>query len=224
MILLSSLYNSNRKILMPLQFHSQHVNTEVNPTNIFQITGYSLSNFYEIMGISGAWGVKKLNIINGEYPEVYISVSTPDFDITRRFNFEDRTIENVFFEIIDKANRSQGWGIEIFSSQVEAATDFGFNKITVSAAGSLASLDAWNGYITWGKFGFTMTPKHQAKFDILMRKHGRTEIDLNELLSTNEGLSFWVQNGKEWQGEFSLLDPSENRNILYEYMKKKGLL
>ena len=57
-----------------------------------------------------------------------------------------------------------------------------------------------------------------------MKAKGRTEKSLIELLSSKDGLDFWIAEGFSWQGIFDLIPNSESYRILREYMERKNRL
>lgn len=81
----------------------------------------------------------------------------------------------------------------------------------------------YNGYITWGKLGYTMLITPREQFEKLLREHNRTEETLFELLKTKEGYEFWKRNGFSWSGIFFLTEGSENITLLKEYLKTRNI-
>lgn len=106
--------------------------------------------------------------------------------------------------------------------QLLTARQFGFDTIKLHAMGGDTGND-WNGFYTWGRFGFTMEDADQISFEMFMQDQGREESTLAELLSTDEGRSFWMQNGFSWAGKFNIKPQSENSNLFNDYLIEKRL-
>jgi len=205
------------------KYFPENIGLQISQSNLRQITGYSQSQIFGLMGLAAISGHKEINIISGIYPQLYINIRIEDSscEIARTFLFGEKIIVNELFEISEPYSRRQRIGTKVFCSQVSAARMEGFEKITAWAAGNFKNIEHWNGYITWGKLGFTMDADAQSDFDELMKRLGRNEKTLKELLSIDENC--WVENGFSWDGEFSLLEDSDNIKNLLKYLSKSGL-
>jgi hypothetical protein len=100
----------------------------------------------------------------------------------------------------------------------------GFIRIDVNAFGDYLSRDIYNGYITWGLFGFTMLENSQRKYEKLCMSQDIHSTYLHDIIYTTGGRTFWEDNGFEWSGQFDLSEESINRQLLNSYLERKELL
>ena len=111
------------------------------------------------------------------------------------------------------------------ASQSGAATSKGFRHLEAFAYRDDSGATAlWSGYIVWGKLGYVLYDTSIHDFARFMKAKGRTEKSLIELLSSKDGLDFWIAEGFSWQGIFDLIPNSESYRILREYMERKNRL
>lgn len=163
-----------------------------------------------------------INLTLVSYADAVISVglNTSEFACTREIDLKEKVIRNTYACVKETGT---GIGTNLLINQVEAAINFGYYTIKVTAMGGKYCPDM-NGHYTWGRLGFTMLPGDVTSFKALMFDFGRTERTLNELLSSDDGKDFWCKEGFTWLGEFDLSGHSENRMLLDKYLKEKGLI
>jgi hypothetical protein len=205
------------------------------PFNLTTHTKYSGLENNELISLSGIRGIIKKNSteipkleVNGNYPQMTIRVSYDNVVLFRRLDLENCVIYNQLFETTVKR---QGNGTKILFSQVELSRELGFNTIYCYAMGNCDSI--FNGYITWGKLGYTMYQQDDIdEFDNILRgnKASKTSQEayffsqnLFALLKTKEGCDFWTINGVDWFGLFDTDQTSQNYFYLKEYMARKKL-
>ncbi len=181
--------------------------------NIINLTGGIPSG-----GISGI--VHKRLYFGGE--RILSQVETDQYIIERSINLKEKSIYNELMKV-KSGSKGRGIGLNLFLNQVKEARRLGFKYLYVSAAGSPEIKNMWNGYITWGKFGYKMSDSDHRNFLDTMKKNNRTETNLYQLLSTNEGSKFWEENGEGWSGNFDLSDGSESMKNLLDYLKRKNI-
>lgn len=160
-------------------------------------------------------GVEYSYSITNNHNTVIVKSSNNDFKVNRVIDFNDKSIYNSFMEVYVANEKT---GLKLLINQILQAKELGFKKLLVTAGQS----PTMNGYMTWGKYGYTMKRYDQEDFDRLMQIHKRPENNLFELLSTKEGEGFWNKHGWQWSGEFDLSDESINIKNLKTYMARKG--
>ena len=86
---------------MPVKYNEQYNQTVVSKDNFKQITGYSLVQLYEFIGVNAISEEKQLVQITGIYPQVTlrITISELGIEITRTFLFHEFRIHNDAFDI-----------------------------------------------------------------------------------------------------------------------------
>jgi hypothetical protein len=138
--------------------------------------------------------------------------------IYNRFNY----IENL---CLRGTQQKSGIASKWVASQAAAASSRGFKHLEATAyKDSSGSTTVWSGYIVWGKLGYLLYDTSIKDFENLMKNKGRTEKTIIELISTQEGLNFWIAEGFSWQAIFDLTKDSESFNILNEYLERKNRL
>jgi hypothetical protein len=137
--------------------------------------------------------------------------------VSRLIDFERAEIVNQLMQVHRKQT---GLGTKLLTKQVNVAVATGFIRLSLFAAGNRDKLDKLNGYVTFAKLGFTMINEEVGKFRSLMNAFGRPEHTVNELVATEEGFEWWIQNGYSWSGEFDLREGSINRKLLNAYLNR----
>jgi hypothetical protein len=148
------------------------------------------------------------------------SITSKQHSILRTIHTGAKWIYNDYMRVNDAGG---GIGLNLFLNQVKEARNAGFKYLKVSAAGDYYSRSDWNGYQTWAKFGYVMSPADQHLFDNTMRSHGRPEKTVFELVSSKEGAEFWERNGEGWSGTFELHDGSQSMQNLQAYLTARNI-
>lgn len=173
---------------------------------------------------------------NNRGPVLTLSSSGDGFVMTRTLALGDDgkpMIHNDLFEI-DRDDRGEGLGINIFSSQVEESIKAGIARIECYAAGDYSTMQegGFIGYYVWPRFGYDQRQRPgdfepEAISDlegILGRKLGRRTFRVAELMATEEGRDWWKRNGSDLdEATFDLSKGSLSREVLSLYRKEKGL-
>ena len=138
----------------------------------------------------------------------------------RIIDLNKNTITNEYFKIqFDSPYKGQG--AEIFKEQVDNATKYGFKEITTFGAG--AKNEAYNGYYTWARLGYTPTSERSLVQNILNEFKDITGVDADfmEMMSTKEGQNLWKEKGRGVDFKFDLLKDSPNQIRLQNYINEK---
>jgi hypothetical protein len=106
-------------------------------------------------------------------------------------------------------------GFQSFRSQIDAATKFGYKRITNHAVGSGTNQEGQdttgsNGFYTWARFGFegeVMGPQGVVK--------------VSSLMTTPAGRTWWRTNGEAFEGTFDLNPNSLSMRVFSEYRRLK---
>ena len=119
-------------------------------------------------------------------------------------------------------NKEKHLGFKCFVSQVETASNFNFNIITLRAIGNVTTPELV-GYIVWGKYGFVMRDiQDQTTFGIQMFDLGLEKIaTVNKLVSNKTGSYLWRYIGFSWRGEFALQEKSQSMKLYNEYKRRR---
>lgn len=147
------------------------------------------------------------------YYTVY--VKTNKYDLIRVIDLRNGNIRNTSLDVNEEYRR-QGLATRILENQIEAAREMNINEIILVASKG----QDFDGYLVWGRLGFTMGEEDQARFNRLCQAHGRGEDNLFELLKTEDGKAFWQEHGYTWSGKFNLEDDSDNMNDFEEYLRE----
>ena len=115
----------------------------------------------------------------------------------------------------------KGIGTLLFCNQVREARLAGFRVIYTTAMGPEAGAD-WSGYYCWGRLGYEMDSDDHETLLQLLQDFGRPPANLNTLLETEDGRSFWRAYGFTWSAEFHLHDASKSIAYLKQYLKETG--
>ena len=177
-----------------------------------------------------------INIRGDDRGSSYLSVSKTGvslhipghFSLSRNFNFDDKTMYHVFFEIEDEGARGKGASKEIHRALVPIYERLGVKKIRVDA-----SLD--NGGYTWAKYGFRVT-RHEAEgyakwrirsheadaqrivADYFEKNPHATKFPMNLLARQPWGKE--AMSKTHWEGTLDLTDPEQKRDF-YDYIGYK---
>ena len=128
----------------------------------------------------------------------------------------DWIVENSDFSV---ENTGTGFGIEVFSKQVNYCASHGFDKIMTMAARS----GEWNGYYTWARFGYD-GPIRESKWSWIDENWPSLAgvRRVSDLMKTKEGRAFWKVAGHTFEGTFDLSEGSLSRRVLDAYVKAKA--
>ena len=113
-----------------------------------------------------------------------------------------------------------GFGLRMFAIQAHAAADMGISAIALEAAGSSAS-SIFNGYYTWPRYGFDAKIDQQLLRNLPETLTGAASVA--DLMESQEGRSWWLENGHESCMEFDLTPGSRSWQTLKRVMKEKGV-
>lgn len=200
-------------------FHSIDIISNVNA--IEEISSASLSK-RDIINLCG--GIPSKNVIyltldvqSSATHVLDVNISTNLYDIDRTINFNSKVIFNNFMRVQEQRT---GTGRNLLINQVIAAKNKGVTLLNTNAT---AKPNEYNGYITWGKLGYTMSFTSKEQFRKLLKDYNKNELTLFDLLKTKEGYDFWEEYGFSWNGNFFLSDGSENIRLLKEYLKSKNI-
>lgn len=177
----------------------------------------------EIINLTGGIPTDKFQFLNFKaqsfgYGVIKTEVTSDAYTITRNIDSKNKEIYNAYMKVHGKG---EGTGTALFLNQVKEARKLGYKTLRVHAAGGEGWGEDWDGYYRWARLGYTLDPVDKRKVERFLTENNRKEKDLNELVSTNEGLNFWKENGFEWHGAFDLTDESANMNLLIKYLEVK---
>jgi GNAT superfamily N-acetyltransferase len=144
-----------------------------------------------------------------------VYVKTNKYDLIRTIDLRRGIITNTSLDVND-GYRRQGLATRILENQIAAAREMNMNEIILIASKGVE----FDGYLVWGRLGFTMVGEDQVRFERLCRNHGREESNLYELLKTEEGKEFWRTHGYTWLGRFNLEGDSDNISDFEEYLNE----
>jgi hypothetical protein len=203
--------------IMNLIYKPENNGKDLTDYDCVLTTGYDPDELISFTGADYAGNYNRSVIIDGIYPAVRINIKHNDFSLSRTINFEEQIIYNELFTV---RKTRKGLGKGILKSQVDVAFNAGFERIKLFAMGDYQRIKKWNGYITWGKLGFTMEDFERHNFNNFLITHNREEKHLHELLSTSKGEQILGENGYSWFGEFILKEDSLTRQLLNNYINK----
>ena len=200
----------------------------INKKNSKQLTGYSLEKLVALTGIYGIHAIANLEAATVSF-EAHISARNVTVDIETylveelvvEINLQAKIISNLS---IKTTGVQKGISFSMLEAQVAAARKAGFHSLELNAYGYPSIKGKYNGYITWGKYGYLMADKaDQATFMNKMKEHGRPEKRLYDLLATKDGLQLWENTiGFKWLGVFNCRKNSESMQILSEVRNRKN--
>lgn len=149
-----------------------------------------------------------------------VSVDTNLYYVFRTINFESGRISNDKMRVYDKG---QYIGTSLFLNQVFFARQFGFIKLSTTAL-EWDGQERWDGYYLWARLGYQMTNRNDLEdFADLVRYFPRPVTNIGELVLTEDGYTFWKNQGFTWTGEFLLADDSPSMNHLRRYLALKQI-
>lgn len=136
---------------------------------------------------------------------------------------------NDYFRLEDKKGSPyKGKGVNIFKGQVDYLTKSGYSHIDVHAARG----GDFNGYYTWWRFGYKITPEvnnQAAKMESVVNRFnreltpGRIKVkDIYELRGTKDGADHWKEHGFDFYGKFDLTKGSDAQNALKKYANERA--
>ena len=150
-----------------------------------------------------------------------ISIQTDkSFSLVDIDRYKTSTMEIKHLDIAE-SEQGKGLGTKCFSNIVESARLNNIKEIDLIAAKG----DGYNGYNTWARYGFNIKENYGEeleKFSNLVKNSGISEIkeahNLNDLMKTSSGRSFWREKGFEFHGRFNV---DKDYNTFKEYRKEK---
>ena len=199
----------------------------IHPNNCKSLTNNKYS-FADLLSLTGIFGIQTFEELqNDSNFKYYIQIDEGDISIEISTSYISllkiilRTDKGIITNVKFRSTKMRN-GIALLrvKSQVENAKKFKYRKITVWAFGNKKTIENWNGYLVWGKYGFIITdPDNIEEFKQKMLELGRKDEDLGDLVSTTEGTEIWKEIGDEWVGEFILDDQSRSMQILNKRIK-----
>ncbi len=223
---------------MAKSYQAIHLGQPIDENAIGNVTSRTFPQWCEFSGLfikqfpSGFISLSDLTL-DGVYGEFLIKNKKihPRVALNMKFDLAE---SNIFTrDFILKNNTQKGRGTAALLKHIELATDEQFDHINCFAYGGVVETEVrqekqqkisnqFHGHVTWAKLGFTMIDKSHQKFIEKIRRDGRNENSLHELLlSSADGYNYWYSKGNEWYGEFDLSENSRNRNLLENYISGK---
>jgi hypothetical protein len=176
----------NQPSIIASSLQTNFINTQQN--NIKKLFSKDVQNeaedqtgldYISIVNLTGGIpGAHISNIRHELLPQSnYVSsrIETDQYNISR-YIYDDKHIYNAYMRVKDPG---KGTGLNLFANQVIEARKQGFDYLEVSAEGNYRTVDEWNGYITWAKFGYSMDNYSKQRFQNLMLASGRKELAWN---------------------------------------------
>lgn len=200
---------------MNLIYKPENNGKNIEEYDCHYLTGYTEEELISFTGADPKDSFKQLVRISGFYPTIVVHVMHKEYTVSRLIDFERAEIVNQLMQVHRKQT---GLGTKLLTKQVNVAVATGFTRLSLFAAGNRDKLDKLNGYVTFAKLGFTMINEEIEKFRLLINAFGRPEHTVNELVATEDGAEWWIQNGYSWSGEFDLREGSINRKLLNAYL------
>jgi hypothetical protein len=217
-------------MISALKYSEKFKSIIMSGENIHYFTGVSDDGWCELTGLWLKTGETNLIskseiVIEGKYPVFSMrgkskNVVEIDFEV----DIFNRTLFGHEFHLSSRGNKH---GFYAFAKILEIASWLGLEKILciahrdefgqVSDGGKHITEEAYNGYITWAQFGFTMTRASRMKFREFLNSKNLNYKSLAELLEAPTGFNFWKENGFAWNGEFKLKKSSRNWQLWNRY-------
>ncbi len=216
-------------------------NTEMRILSIAsckQETGY---NAFELLSLTGVFGIHEMNDFISLYSSGDITFkiffddddtlnveirNSPAIDILRAFIKYPKGDE-IYVDLFRLKQSFKGAhvGFKRLKSQIDAAKSLNFSRISLWAYGDISKYPLWDGYIVWGKYGFSMSEQNEKhNFNLQMTEDRLNHCStINHLMKSKEGTAYWKYQGKDWHGEFILADNSHNMNVYREYGFSRNL-
>ncbi|OOQ57363.1 hypothetical protein [Mucilaginibacter pedocola] len=183
--------------------------------NCEERTGFPIEYYINLSGIKGIYPDFRLqdardHEIKLENKRITIELETDRFsDFSRTIDNHQKIILNNLMVNRGKSDGGASW--KVLQSQVRYAAKHNFDKLIVDAYRELAKNGDYIGYLLWCKYGYYMQDEDLKDFTEFMKKSGRKEKNLDELIATVEGQEFWKEYGDRWNGEFDLQKNSWSR-------------
>jgi hypothetical protein len=195
--------------------------------NCESLLGLDISDLIALTGIYGLIPDEEIldwnYSLRGSYPVcelgLYSRIKGPNGpdEIYMFFDAKKRTI---YIGYIFLNSSRQGYGFKLFEALLEEAIKAGFSCIRLEAARGYHKGVKLVGYLMWCKFGFTMTPKSEKRFQEII--NGKwTVSSILDLYEQQGGYEFWEEHGETWFGQFALSPGSINYEIFYAYKESK---
>lgn len=176
--------------------------------------------------LCGAGDEAQAIVSKSDHPEgsIYgVAIRGPGYEMERTILIpndpgEPTSISNDYFQV---ANEGTGLGTRLFASQVMAADHMGIGGIETEAAGAGYEPDGFNGYYTWPRLGYD-GDIHSHVWAGHVPKQFRGYHRVSQFMETAAGRRWWKVNGIGTTMAFNTRSGSPNREVLDEYLKKKG--
>lgn len=141
--------------------------------------------------------------------------------VMRTIDFARKQIYN---DEVQLQSKGSGFGTRLFINQIIETRALGFLLLKMQAAGGsdYPPGNEWDGYKVWTKYGYTMLPYHQQKYDDWRKTRNLEQKTLNELYWKGD-YSIWVREGFSWDGIFDLRDKSQSMIYLKRYLASRHI-
>lgn len=207
----------------------------INYSNCFAQTGYRYEDLLAYTGVFGIHprpefislhqqGLLTHEVSFNEFLKVVVKITSPVIEALNIIITGDTEIYIDLFRL-NKSERGNGLGFKRLVSQIEELEYSKFTRIRLWAYGSFPEFPEWDGYIVWGKYGFTMYRNNELN-DFAKKMSDEmitTSKSVNDLVASQEGTALWKHIGNGWKGVFSMERRSRNMSIYRSYRKKKNV-
>lgn len=142
----------------------------------------------------------RLSITHGDAGELYAVVHSDRFRMTRKLKLGEGGVPTIYAAAfyVEPGHQGRGIGADAFARMVESARAAGVGRITTRAAKGPGE----NGYYTWARFGYDATIPADLAATLPDPLRGARRI--SDLMTTDEGASWWRDNGRELDMTFDL--------------------
>ncbi len=149
--------------------------------------------------------------------------NTKSYDMERIFYKDENGKKVIVNDGFGVEQKGQGLGTKIFTDQVKAATEHGFDRIETRAS----SHRGQNGSYTWARLGYDGKLSTWSLNDLArdpdVPNWLKSATTIHDLITRPGGREWWIKNHSSFDGVFDLKPGSLSHKILDYYNEQKEL-
>lgn len=155
---------------------------------------------------------------DGDEPAgIYFDIGGAGVNALRYMSSQSKNMVNNEFSVI-KDFQGHGLGADILHAQVQGLRAIGVNMIETVGAGKQGSQT--NGYYTWPRLGYDGPLSHGAQQAATAA--GMQVKNVSELMTTEQGRSWWKENGRTIDLSFDTRAGSTSSKVLETYISRRN--
>lgn len=199
-----------------------HLIEQVSDETLMRILG--IEELRKLHAFSGDYSFERnLTQKNDEYKKIFYPIfksANKKILISFKVDYYTRTIEIIAFL---STVRSLQPLVQIMKGMISNARLYNFKKAFIHAKGKPGFINEVPLFIDIPTLGWKPVAPERHKILAIIAGHQRWDLDLDNIFTSTEGLTFWAKNGKALKYEFYFGPKSVDELHFYEALANRRL-